>query len=105
MLPNQAAAKAAVKMPSAVGTYTAVMWLPGSDEPGMKAFEDAFMQKYGRLPDSELDLLSTMVSGQPSRPLSLLALMTLIKWLRPCAQATWNGTRPGDLCVSLPMER
>jgi len=31
-----------------------VMWMPGSDEPGMKAFEDAFKQKYGRLPDPSL---------------------------------------------------
>jgi len=48
------AAKAAITMPSAVGTYAAVNWLPGSDEPGVKAFEDAFMQKYGRLPSSNL---------------------------------------------------
>ena len=48
------AAKAAISMPSAVGTYAAVNWLPGSDEPGVKAFEDAFMQKYGRLPSSNL---------------------------------------------------
>jgi len=45
---------AAVKMPSAVGTYTTTMWFPGSDEPGMKAFEDAFRQKYGREPSPEL---------------------------------------------------
>jgi len=48
------AAKAAVTMPSAVGTYTSALWLPGSDEPGMKAFEYAFTQKYGRLPDPTL---------------------------------------------------
>jgi len=42
---------AAIRMPSAVGTYVSVLWLAGSDEPGMKAFEDAFKQKYGRLPD------------------------------------------------------
>ena len=47
-------APAAAKMPSALGTYTAVMWLPGSAEPGMKAFEDAFMQKYNREPDPNL---------------------------------------------------
>ena len=47
-------AKAAITMPSAVGTYVGVMWLPGSDEPGMKAFEDAYKQKYGRLPDPAL---------------------------------------------------
>ena len=48
------AAKSAISMPSAVGTYVAVMWLPGSDDPGMKAFEDAFNQKYSRLPSPEL---------------------------------------------------
>ena len=48
------AAKAAATIPSAVGTYVSVMWLPGSDEPGMKAFEDAFKQKYSRLPDPVL---------------------------------------------------
>ena len=46
--------KAVVTMPAAVGTYTAVMWLPGSANPGMKAFEDAFKQKYNRLPDPVL---------------------------------------------------
>ena len=44
------AEKAAVTIPSSVGTYAAVQWLPGSDYPGMKAFEDAFRQKHGRLP-------------------------------------------------------
>jgi len=48
------AAKAAINIPTAVGTYAAVNWLPGSDEPGEKAFEDAFMEKYGRLPSSNL---------------------------------------------------
>jgi branched-chain amino acid transport system substrate-binding protein len=48
------AAKAAINMPSAVGTYVSALWLPGSDEPGMKAFEDAFTQKYGRLPNPTL---------------------------------------------------
>jgi branched-chain amino acid transport system substrate-binding protein len=43
-----------IKMPAAMGTYTAVLWLPGSDEPGMKAFGDAFQQKYGRQPSPEL---------------------------------------------------
>jgi len=47
-------AKAAISIPSAVGTYVAAWWLPGSDDPGMKAFEDAFMQKYGRMPTPEL---------------------------------------------------
>ena len=48
------AAKAAISIPSAVGTYVSALWLPGSDEPGMKAFEDAFTQKYGRLPNPTL---------------------------------------------------
>ena len=47
-------AKAAITMPSAVGTYVRVLWLPGSDDPGMKAFEDAFKQKYNRLPSADL---------------------------------------------------
>jgi len=42
--------KAAINMPSAVGTYVSVLWLPGSDDPGMKAYEDAFKQKHSRLP-------------------------------------------------------
>jgi len=47
--------KTCLKMPSAVGTYAAVLWLPGSDEPGMKAFEDAFVQRYGgKIPAAEL---------------------------------------------------
>ena len=46
--------KTVLNMPSAVGTYVAVLWLPGSNDPGMKAFEDAFKQKYGRLPDPTL---------------------------------------------------
>jgi branched-chain amino acid transport system substrate-binding protein len=48
------AAKAAISQPSAVGTYAAVNWLPGSNEPGAKAFEDAFMEKYNREPSSDL---------------------------------------------------
>jgi len=47
-------AKAAINIPSAVGTYVGLLWLPGSDEPGMKAFEDAFKQKHGQLPSPEL---------------------------------------------------
>ncbi|OGN94609.1 MAG: hypothetical protein A2Z75_04255 [Chloroflexi bacterium RBG_13_50_10] len=42
---------AAIKVPSAVGTYSYSRWIPGSDEPGMKAFDDAFKQKYGKLPN------------------------------------------------------
>jgi ABC-type branched-subunit amino acid transport system substrate-binding protein len=45
---------AVVRLPGAVGTYVRVMWLAGSDEPGMKAFEDAYVGKYGRLPDPSL---------------------------------------------------
>jgi len=51
---EQGTNKTAINMPAAVGTYTAVLWLPGSDDPGMKAFEDAFKQKYGQLPAPEL---------------------------------------------------
>jgi branched-chain amino acid transport system substrate-binding protein len=48
------AAKAAITLPSALGTYVSALWLPGSDEPGMKAFEDAFTQKYGQSPTPDL---------------------------------------------------
>jgi len=48
------AAKAAISIPSAVGTYVSALWLPGSDEPGMKTFENDFTQKYGRLPTPDL---------------------------------------------------
>jgi len=48
------AAAAVIKMPAAVGSYVALLWLPDSDEPGMKAFGDAFKQKYNRLPSPEL---------------------------------------------------
>jgi ABC-type branched-subunit amino acid transport system substrate-binding protein len=41
----------AVKISSAIGTYTYSRWLAGSDEPGMKTFEDAYKQKYGKLPN------------------------------------------------------
>ena len=43
-----------VSMPAALGTYTAVEFMAGSDEPGMKAFEDAFKKVHGRLPTPEL---------------------------------------------------
>jgi len=46
--------KAVINMPSSVGIYLSVLWLPGSDEPGMKAFEDAFMQIQGRPPDPNM---------------------------------------------------
>jgi len=45
---------AVTKISSAVGTYVSVLWLAGSDEPGMKAFEDAYVGKYGREPDPVL---------------------------------------------------
>ena len=48
------ASPSVTKIPSAIGTYVSVMWLPGSDEPGMKAFEDAYVGKYNRLPDPAL---------------------------------------------------
>jgi ABC-type branched-subunit amino acid transport system substrate-binding protein len=48
------AGAAVIKMPSAVGTFVSAMWLPGSDEPGMKAFEDAFRRVYGRSPSPDL---------------------------------------------------
>ena len=51
---EQSTNKTAINMPVAVGTYTAVLWLPGSDEPGMKAFEDAFKKVYGRSPTPDL---------------------------------------------------
>ena len=46
--------KSVASMPAAVGTYTALMWLQGSNDPGMKAFEDAYQHKYGRLPSPEV---------------------------------------------------
>jgi len=46
--------KTVINMPSSVGIYLSVLWLPGSDEPGMKAFEDAFIQTLGRLPDPNM---------------------------------------------------
>ena len=44
----------AVTMPAALGNYIATEYIPGSDDPGMKAFEDAFKQKYNRLPTADL---------------------------------------------------
>jgi branched-chain amino acid transport system substrate-binding protein len=49
-----AASPSVVKVPATVGSYVAVLWLPDSDEPGMKAFGDAFKQEYGRLPSTDL---------------------------------------------------
>jgi branched-chain amino acid transport system substrate-binding protein len=48
---DAAAFATTLRQPSAVGTYVAVNWLPGTtDDPGAKAFEDAYRQKYGRPP-------------------------------------------------------
>ena len=47
---SASSAQKAVSMPSALGTYVSVMWLPGSDEPGMKAFEDAFKKSMAGYP-------------------------------------------------------
>lgn len=44
---------AVIKRSASWGTYTSVTWIPGSAEPGMKAFEDAFVQKYGKEPDPQ----------------------------------------------------
>ena len=41
-----------IRMPAAVGTYVAVLWLPDSDEPGMKTFGDAYQKKYGSQPST-----------------------------------------------------
>jgi len=48
------AAKAAIAMPSALGTYVSALYLPGSDEAGMKTFEDAFTNKYSRAPTPDV---------------------------------------------------
>jgi branched-chain amino acid transport system substrate-binding protein len=48
------AAKAALALPSALGTYQSALWLPDSDDVGMKAFYDDFSQKYGRAPTADL---------------------------------------------------
>ena len=46
--------KTLATMPAELGAYASVIWVPGSDDPGMKAFEDAYTQKYNRLPDPAL---------------------------------------------------
>jgi len=51
------ASQSAIRMPGALGTYVLATWMPGSDDPGMKAFEDAFVQKNGKEPGSELAAL------------------------------------------------
>ena len=48
---DAAAFATTLRQPSAVGTYVAVNWLPGTtDDPGVKTFEDAYKQKNGRPP-------------------------------------------------------
>jgi branched-chain amino acid transport system substrate-binding protein len=47
-------AQKVVSMPAALGNYVAVEWIPGSDEPGMRAFEDAFKKRWGRSPTPDL---------------------------------------------------
>lgn len=42
------------KIPSSIGTYVAVLWMPGSDDPGMKAFEDAYLATFNKMPDPAL---------------------------------------------------
>ena len=41
-------------LPGAVGTYTSTQWIPGSDDPGMKAFEDAWNGKYNSTPNPSI---------------------------------------------------
>ncbi len=43
----------ALKQPWTVGSYVGALWVPGSDDPGMKAFEDAFKQVHNRVPSTE----------------------------------------------------
>ncbi len=47
-------AQKAVSMPAALGSYVSVLWIQGSDDPGMKTFEDAFKKTWGRLPSPEV---------------------------------------------------
>jgi len=51
---SSGSAQKAVSMPAALGTYVSVEWMAGSDEPGMKAFEDAFKKVHGRTPTPDL---------------------------------------------------
>ena len=44
----------AVSMPAELGAYISALWIPGSDDPGMKAFEDAFKKTMGREPTNDL---------------------------------------------------
>ena len=51
---SSSSAQKVVSMPAALGNYVAVEWIPESDEPGMKAFEDAFKKTWGRSPSPDL---------------------------------------------------
>jgi len=44
----------AVSMLAELGAYVSVLWIPGSADPGMKAFEDAFKKTIGREPTNDL---------------------------------------------------
>ncbi len=44
----------AVSMPAALGNFVSVLWLQGSDDPGMKTFEDAFKKTWGRSPSGDV---------------------------------------------------
>ena len=44
----------AVSMPAMLGNYVSVEWMAGSDEPGMKAFEEAFKKVHGRSPTPDM---------------------------------------------------
>jgi len=46
---STASQKAITTLPAALGAYTGASWVAGSDDPGMKAYEDAWMKKYGEL--------------------------------------------------------
>jgi ABC-type branched-subunit amino acid transport system substrate-binding protein len=44
----------AVSMPAELGAYISMLWIPGSDDRGMKAFEDSFKKTMGREPTNDL---------------------------------------------------
>jgi ABC-type branched-subunit amino acid transport system substrate-binding protein len=49
-----ASGQKAVSMPGELGAYVSVLWMPGSDDPGMKTFEDAYKKTWGREPSADL---------------------------------------------------
>jgi len=51
---SSSSSQRAVSMPAMLGNYISVEWMAGSDEPGMKAYEDAFKKVHGRSPSSDL---------------------------------------------------